>query len=146
MYINLSCYSSMLGFLSNSAGTESACNAGDLGSIPGLERSPGGGNTYPLQYPGLENSINHIVHGVAKSRTRLNDFHFTSLINVYRLVLASTEGFLKGFPAGSDGKESACKETWVQSLGEEDPLKEEMTTHSNILAWRILWTEEPGGL
>ena len=69
MYINLSCYSSMLGFLSNSAGTESACNAGDLGSIPGLERSPVGGNTYPLQYPGLENSINHIVHGVAKSRT-----------------------------------------------------------------------------
>ena len=90
-----------------------------------------------------------------------------------------------GFPAGSDGKESACnagdtvsvpgserspgegtgypllyswfspvaqtvknlpamQETWVQSLGQEDPLKEGMATHSSILAWRIPWTEEPG--
>ena len=38
------------------------------------------------------------------------------------------------------------KETWVQSLGQEDPLEKEMATHSNILAWRILWTEELGGL
>ena len=42
---------------SGSAGKESACNAGDLGSIPGLERSPGEGNDYPLQYPGLENPM-----------------------------------------------------------------------------------------
>ena len=40
-----------------SEGKESACNAGDLGSIPGLGRSPGEGNSYPLQYPGLENSV-----------------------------------------------------------------------------------------
>ena len=38
------------------------------------------------------------------------------------------------------------QETWVQSLGQEDPLEEEMVTQSNILAWRIPWTEEPGGL
>ena len=38
------------------------------------------------------------------------------------------------------------RETWVQSLGQEDPLEEEMTTHSSILAWEIPWTEEPGGL
>ena len=38
------------------------------------------------------------------------------------------------------------QETWVQPLGQEDPLEEEMTTHSSILAWRISWTEEPGGL
>ena len=38
------------------------------------------------------------------------------------------------------------QETWVGSLGQEDPLEKEMTTHSNILAWRIPWTEEPGGL
>ena len=38
------------------------------------------------------------------------------------------------------------KETWVPSLGREDPLEEEMTTHSSILAWRILWTEDPGKL
>ena len=40
----------------------------------------------------------------------------------------------------------AVQETWVRSLGREDPLEEEMTTHSSILAWRIPWTEEPGGL
>ena len=40
----------------------------------------------------------------------------------------------------------AIQETWVQSLGQEDPLEEGMATHSSILAWRIPWTEEPGGL
>ena len=40
----------------------------------------------------------------------------------------------------------AMQETWVQSLGKEDPLEKGMTTHSSILAWRIPWTEEPGGL
>ena len=40
----------------------------------------------------------------------------------------------------------AMQETWVQSLGQEDPLKEEMATHSSVLAWEIPWTEEPGGL
>jgi len=39
----------------------------------------------------------------------------------------------------------AVQETWVQSLGQEDPLEKEMATHSRILAWRIPWTEEPGG-
>ena len=45
---------------------------------PGLGRSPGEGNHYPLQYSGLENSMDCIVHGVAKSQTRLNDFHSLS--------------------------------------------------------------------
>ena len=40
----------------------------------------------------------------------------------------------------------AMQKTWVQSLGQEDPLEKEMATHSSILAWRIPWTEEPGGL
>ena len=40
----------------------------------------------------------------------------------------------------------AIQETWVQSLGQEDPLEQEMATHSSILAWRIPWTEKPGGL
>ena len=65
-------------FPGGSAGEESACNAGDLGSIPELGRSPGEGKGYPLQYPGLEHSMDCIVHGVAKSRTRLSDFLFTS--------------------------------------------------------------------
>ena len=54
------------GFPCGSAGKESACNAGDLGSIPGLGRSPGQGKGYPLQYSGIENSMNCIVHGVKK--------------------------------------------------------------------------------
>ena len=65
------------GFPGGSAGKESACHAGDLGSIPGLGRSPGEGNAYPLQYSGLENSMDYIVYRVAKSYTRLIDFHFT---------------------------------------------------------------------
>ena len=51
------------------------------------------------------------------------------------------------FPGGSVSKESTCNVgDWVQSLGREDPLEEEMATHSSTLAWRIPWTEEPGGL
>jgi len=64
------------GFPGGSAGKESTCNVGDLDSIPGLERSPGKGKSYPLQYSGLENSMDCIVHGVTKSRTPLIDFHF----------------------------------------------------------------------
>ena len=52
-----------LGFPCGSAGKESACNAGDLGSTPGLGRSPGEGNSNPLQYSGLENSTDCVVHG-----------------------------------------------------------------------------------
>ena len=65
------------GFSYGSAGKESTCNAGDLALIPGLGRSPGEGKGYPLQYSGLENSMDCIVHGVAKSQTWLSDFHCT---------------------------------------------------------------------
>ena len=65
-----------VGFPDSSAGKESTCNAGDLSSVPRLGRSPGEGKSYPLQYSGLENSTNCIIHGVVKSRTRLGDFHF----------------------------------------------------------------------
>ena len=58
-------------FPGGSAGTESACNVRDLGS------TPGGRKGYPLWYSGLENSMDCIIHGVAKSQTRLHDFHFT---------------------------------------------------------------------
>ena len=66
------CFSSMgstLGFPGGSAGKEFTCNAGDLGLIPGLGRSLGEGNSFLLQYPGLENSMDCIVHGVAKNWT-----------------------------------------------------------------------------
>jgi len=64
-----------LGFPCGSAGKESPCNVGDLGSIPGLRRSPGEEKGYPLQYSRLENSMDWIVYRVAKSRTQLNNFH-----------------------------------------------------------------------
>ena len=92
------------GFSGGSDGKESACNAGELGSIPGLGRFPGEGIGYPIQYS-------------------------------WAFLVAQ---LVKSLPA--------IQETRVQSLGWEDPLEEVMETHSNILAWRILWTEEPGRL
>ena len=56
-------------FPGGSAGKESACNVGDLGLVPGLGRSPEEEKGYPLQYSGLENSMDYIVHGVTKSQT-----------------------------------------------------------------------------
>ena len=66
-----------MGFPCASGGKESACNAGDLGSIPGLGRSPGEQKGYKLQYFGLEKSMDCIVPGVAESQTQLSDFTFT---------------------------------------------------------------------
>ena len=67
------------GFPCGSDGIESTWNVGDLGLIPGLGKSSEGENSYPLQYSGLENSMDCRVHAVAKSRTRLNDFHIANL-------------------------------------------------------------------
>ena len=81
-----------LGLPGSSASKESVCNAGDLGSIPGLGRYPGEGKGYSLQYSGL---MDCIVPGVAKSWTRLSDFHFTSLHLVaqwLRICLANRRG------------------------------------------------------
>ena len=82
----------ILGFLDGSVGKESACNAGDPGSIPELERSAGEGTGYPLQYS-------------------------------WAFLVAQ---LVKNPPA--------MRETWVQSLGWEDPLEKGKATHSNILA------------
>ena len=103
-----------LGFACGSAGKESSCNEGDLDSIPGLGRSPGEGKGYPLQYSGLENSMDCIVHGVAKS-------------NLWASQVGGS--VVKNLPA--------MRKTWVQSLGWEDPLEKGKATHSSILAWRI---------
>ena len=74
----------MQGFPGGSDGKEFACNAGDLGSIPGSERSPGEGNGNPLQYSCLENPMDRgawwaTVHGVTESQTRLSscDYYYT---------------------------------------------------------------------
>ena len=67
---------SLMGLPGGSAGKESTCSVGDLGLIPGLGRSPGGGSGYSLQYSGLENSMAWAAHGVAKSGAQLSEFHF----------------------------------------------------------------------
>ena len=82
-----------LGFPWGEAGKESACNVGDLSLIPGLGRSSGEGKGYLLQYSGLKNSMNCIVHGAANSRTWLINCHFH-------------------FPS----KEKASLISWLQSL------------------------------
>ena len=65
-----------MGFPGDSTDKEFACNAEDLGSIPRFRRLPGEGKGYPLQNSGLENSVDCIVDDIAKSQTRLSDFHF----------------------------------------------------------------------
>ena len=88
-------------FPNSSVGKESACNAEDPGLISGLGRSPGEGKGYLLQYSGLENSMDHIVHGVTKSWTRLSDFyfqkkflkicHFSSILPTFLYMNITTE-------------------------------------------------------
>ena len=85
-------HKTITGFPCGSAGKDAACNAGDLGLIPGLGRSPGEGKGYPFQYSGLENSMGCIDYGVSKSQTRLRDFYSLaySLNHSSRLLLLSS--------------------------------------------------------
>ena len=114
----------------SSDGKESACNAGDLGSIPGSGRWPGEGNGNSLQYSCLEKSMDRVtwwatVHGVTKSWTWLR-------------WLSTPASRVEGFPGGSMVKNlPAMQEMWVWSLSWEDPLEEDIATHSSILAWKI---------
>ena len=68
-----------MGFPDDSVGNKTSCNVGDLGSISGLGRSPGEGNGYPLQYSGLENSMDCIVHGSQRVRHDCVTFTFIYL-------------------------------------------------------------------
>ena len=96
-----------MGFPCGSAGKESAFNVGDLGLIPGLGRSTGEGKGCPLQYSGLENSMDCIVHRVTKSPTRLSDFHFHMCY----------EQYVKGKKVTSKLKEKGIILTFVLSWG-----------------------------
>ena len=86
-YWELCAYYSKQGFPDKSVGKESACTAGDPGSIPGSGRSPGGGKGYPLQYSGLENSMDYTVHGVTKSLSRLFIYTYIFLVDCLFLFL-----------------------------------------------------------
>ena len=70
-------------------------------------------------------------------------FFFNVLSQAF--IKCSRKAFVRGFPGVSDENPPAMWETWVLSLGWEDPLEEGTATHSSILAWRIPWTEEPDG-
>ena len=74
--LNIAVPTPSLGFPCGSAGKASTCNAGDLGWVPELGRSPGERKGSALPYSGLENSMDCIVHGIPKSWTSLSDFHF----------------------------------------------------------------------
>ena len=115
-----------LGFPGGSAGKESTCNVGDLGLIPGLGRSPGEGKGYPLKYSGLENSMDCIVHGAAKSQTWLSDFHF-------HLLFTFRER--QGFPGGTLGKEPTCQCSKHERCG-FDPW-------ARRIPWRRAWQPTP---
>ena len=91
------------GFPGGSAGLESAYNVGDLGSIPGLRRSPGEGKVYPLQYSSLENSLDCVVHGVTKSQTQLSDFQFHLLPELSQVALV-----VKNPPANAGATGAMC--------------------------------------
>ena len=94
----------MKGFPCGLAGKEFACDAGDLGSIPGLGRSPGEGKGYPLQYSGLDNSMDCTVHGVAKKESDTTDFHFKTIcpqtlyLFPYYIHKSASKNLVKGLP------------------------------------------------
>ena len=90
MKLKDTCY---LSFPYGSAGNESTCNRPGL--IPGLGRSPGEGKGYPLQYSALENSMDCIVHGVAKSQTWLSDFHSLTHLLLGRKAMTNLKSILK---------------------------------------------------
>ena len=131
------------GFPGGSEVKNPPANAGDLGSIPGLGRSPGVGNGNPLQYSCLRNPMDRGVwwataHGVKKVRHGLATKQQTATImekNMKKNICIS---------------ESLCYtaeiKSMVRSLGREDPLEKEMATHSSISARKIPWTKEPGRL
>ena len=89
LFIILSLKWFIRGFPDSSVGKESICNAGNPGLIPGLGLSPGEGKGYPLQYSGLENSMDCIVYGVTKSWTWLSNFHLRKKNDLSLLSLTS---------------------------------------------------------
>ena len=106
----------VMSFPCGSAGKESACNEGDLGSIPGLGRSPGERKGYPLQDSGLGKSRDSLVQGVAKSRTRLSDFHFHAHF---------------GFPAGTAGKNPPASAETVHGIILSQTLLKQLSIHTH---------------
>ena len=124
-----------IGFPCGSACKESARNVEDLGLVPELGRTPGEGKGYPLQYSGLENSMDYIVHGAAKSRTRLSDFHFhmcedASSVAPNPFVVPRTIAHQAPLPFPSPGElpDPETEPDWVSSLVSPAPAGGFLTT------------------
>ena len=123
-------------FLDSSFGKESTCNARDLGSIPGLGRSPGDRKGYPFQYSVLGNSRECIVHGIKEGNG--TPLQYSCLENPMDggAWWVAVHGVTKSQTQLSDF-------TFIFHF---DALEKEMATHSCVLAWSIPGTGEPGGL
>ena len=122
-------------FTFNIAGLQLAVSTPLLISIaPVGQSSPRTSGNFPFSLPSQAYQWERLPIG-ASSKT----YYHLLLISFTHILICSP--FIKGFPCGLAGKESACKwETWVHFLGWEDPLEKGKTTHSSILAWRIPWT------
>ena len=121
-----------------SAGKESGCNAGDLSTIPGLGRSPGEGKGNPLQYSGLENFMDSVVHGVSKSRTWLSDFKH------HQVKESRTVSILCDCLYGISGKENfieIVQNQWLAGASNQNAwcyLKVFQNSHSKWLVITLL--------
>ena len=146
----------LLSFPCGSAGKESACSAGDLGSNPGLGRSPGEGKGYPRQYSGPENSLDCVVHGVAKSQTRLSNFHFSSvkLLGFPQAGLSSLRGEISSLGTGHLPEvASVClcpalhiRDPAMVFVGREGPqraleVSESRTSTAVASGWGFTWAQ-----
>ena len=124
--------SMLWGFPCGSAGKEYTCNVGDLGSIPGLGRSPGEMKGYPLQYSGLENSMDCIVHGHVKSQTWLSNFHVTW--SMHNLTTTCTGHMKKKKFTESH---FPCLTSLIQQP--QHPIQcQPHLTHQKVLAWEAV--------
>ena len=133
-----------LGFPGGSAGKESACNVGDLGLIPELERSPGEGKSYPLQYSGLGNFMDCIVHREAKSRAGLSDcrFHFHSA--QFSSVTQSCPTLCDPMDYTTHGILQARILEWVAFPFSRESSQPRDQTRVSCTAGRFLMHEPPG--
>ena len=138
----------MRGFLGGASGKEPAGDVRDAVSIPGLRKSLSGGHGNPLLYSCLENPLGKEACQATVQRVAHN---WSDLACMFVLNSEKREIWIKyllwpSLVARRIKNLPAVQETWVQSLGWEDPLKKGMTTHSSMLDWRIPWTEQPVGL
>ena len=142
----LTLLNSSLGFPDSSVGKESACNAGGLSSIPELGRSTGEGIGYPLQYC-WASLVVQLVKNPKNTGNSQNLVAKTPNNPIFKLARSLNRHFSKEWAsliAQLVKNLPAIWETWVLSLGWEDPLEKGKATHSSILAWRTAWTTAYG--